>query len=440
MEMKPNILFIMTDQQHDRMMSCAGNKWLDTPAMDSLADEGIRFSKAYCSNPVCAPSRISMATGMMSCRLGADDNGSFCEKVGLPEEVNCNSMGKLMKKAGYATFYGGKVHMTRQLQPPVAGYDVFFSDDREALPAACIDFIKQKRDEPFFAVASFINPHDICFAHRAKNDVNTHDVLELRKEALELPLEELPPLPDNYEITVDEPSAVDVYLNPNAITPAIVMRDEYDDYEWRINRWIYHRLTEQVDKLIGEILQGLKESGHEGDTLILLTSDHGNMDASHHLASKGLFYEESVKVPFIMKYPHEIPEGIIDNENLISTGLDILPTMCDYAGVEKPEHMLGKSLRPVAERGDSSELEPYVTSENHWFRMIRSKQYKYCCFAPGRPGEFLVDLKNDPGELRNLAGDPEYKSILDAHREILKEWLDISKDEKGKEFLNSMTS
>jgi hypothetical protein len=231
----PNILFIMTDQQHARMMSCAGNEYLNTPAMDSLARDGIIFEKAYCSNPVCTPSRISMATGMMSCRLGIGNNGQFADRTELPEEVNANSMGKLMKKAGYETFYGGKVHMTYQLNPPDAGYDVCFRNEREELPQACIDFIKQKRDEPFFAVASFINPHDICFAHRAKNDINTEGVLELRKEALKLPLDELPPLPDNYEIPEGEPTAVEANLNPGAITPGITMRHEYDDYEWRIN-------------------------------------------------------------------------------------------------------------------------------------------------------------------------------------------------------------
>ena len=108
---RPNILFIITDQQHAGMMSCTGNKWLETPAMDLLAGGGIRFEMAYCTNPVCVPSRTSMATGMMPNRLGASDNGAGMRIRKLPPEVDAGSLGKIMKRAGYDTFYGGKVHM-----------------------------------------------------------------------------------------------------------------------------------------------------------------------------------------------------------------------------------------------------------------------------------------------------------------------------------------
>ena len=97
---KPNILFIMTDQQHARMLSCAGNPLLKTPAMDSIAARGVRFAKAYAANPVCVPSRTSMATGMMPNRLGAHDNGVGMRIESVLPEVNENSMGKLMTRAG----------------------------------------------------------------------------------------------------------------------------------------------------------------------------------------------------------------------------------------------------------------------------------------------------------------------------------------------------
>ena len=147
-ERPPNILLIITDQQHAEMMSCAGNKFLNTPAIDSLARDGIRFANAYVTNPVCVPSRISMATGVMAGRLGVLNNG---DKAKVPPEVGNNSLGKLVKRAGYKTFYGGKVHMCRELNPLNAGYDEYFADQREALPGACIDFIERSRDGPFFA-------------------------------------------------------------------------------------------------------------------------------------------------------------------------------------------------------------------------------------------------------------------------------------------------
>lgn len=435
MEQKPNILFIMTDQQAAHMMSCAGNDFLHTPAMDSLADQGIRFEKTYCTNPICAPSRISMVTGMMPCRLGAEDNEMSGKIDGLSDEIVENSMGNLMKKAGYETFYGGKVHLCNSIKPHETNYDEIFRNEREELPQACIDFIKKKRNNPFFAVASFINPHDICFAHRAKNNINNHDVLELRKKALGLPLDELPPLPVNYTVPQNEPAAVKTYLDPKAITPAIIMRDEYDEYEWRINRWIYHRLTEQVDSLIGEILEGLKEAGHEKDTLVIFTSDHGNMDASHRLASKGIFYEESVGIPFIMKYPGAINCGQKDDINLVSSGLDILPTLCDYAGIDKPCHFLGKSLRPLAENTDHGEWRNYIAAENEWFRMIRSRDYKYCEFAGNNSIEWLGNIADDPEERQNLAENPDYADVLNKHQAMLAEWSKISNDQDIAKFL-----
>ncbi len=432
---RPNILFIMTDQQHAGMMSCTGSRWLKTPAMDALARDGIRFEKAYCANPVCVPSRTSMATGVMSCRLGADNNGSGMKIKTLPPEVDGNSMGKIMKRAGYDTFYGGKVHMCRSLVPREAGYDEYYRDERDRLPAACLEFIRRRRDKPFFAVASFINPHDICFAHRARNGGNTHGVLALHKKASSLPLEELPPLPENYAIQQNEPAAIERHLSPRAVTPAITMRKEYDERAWRVNRWIYHRLTEKVDRNIARILDGLKEAGLDNNTVVIFTSDHGNMDASHRLASKGLFYEESVGVPLIVRYPKGVPGGRTDRTHLVSTGLDILPTICDYAGVEQPEHLLGMSLRPLAEGKPVDKWRAYVASENHYTRMIRSRKYKYCAFDDADSKESLVDMEKDPGETRNLVDDPNVQEVLDEHRALLADWSKLSGDEDASKYL-----
>jgi arylsulfatase A-like enzyme len=431
---KPNILLIMTDQQHAGMMSCAGNEWLKTPAMDSLAKDGIRFEIAYCANPVCVPSRTSMVTGVMSCRLGAGSNGSGM-RIELPPEVDANSVGKIMKRAGYDTFYGGKVHLCPSLGPKQGGYDEYCRDSRAGLPAACVEFMTRKRSKPFFAIASFINPHDICFAHRARNGINTQNVLALHEKASSLPLDQLPPLPENHAVQENEPAAIEAHLSPRAVTPAITMRKEYDEKAWRINRWIYHRLTERVDGEIGRILNGLKKAGLEDNTLIIFTSDHGNMDASHRLASKGMFYEESVGVPFILKYKGGIPAGQTDRKHLVSTGLDILPTICDYAGIDIPEHLLGRSLRPVAEGETVDDWRTYVASENHYTRMIRSQRYKYCAFDDPDSKESLVDMENDPGEMRNLVDDPEFQKVLAEHRRLLADWSKISGDNDASKYL-----
>ena len=141
----------------------------------------------------------------------------------------------------------------------------------DALPRACIAFIERKRDSPFFAVPSFVNPHDIWFAYKAykrespksKASVEHHD-----QQAAALPLDKLPPLPDNFRIPVNKPDAIEFDARPSAVT----MRKEYDERPWRIYRWIYCRLTEQVDKHLGQILDDLKRNGLEEETLIIFTT------------------------------------------------------------------------------------------------------------------------------------------------------------------------
>lgn len=158
------------------------------------------------------------------------------------------------------------------------------------------------------------------------------------------------------------------------------------------------------------------------------------MDGHHQLASKNVFYENSVKVPFMMQYKGAIPGGQVDQVSLISNGLDVLPTICDYAGINIPEHLLGKSARAIAEAKTSTVWRDYVVSENPIGRMLRSQQYKYCVYDHGKIRESLVDLKKDPGEMNNLALNPEYDPILKQHRQLLQEWIEASKDQEAKAF------
>jgi arylsulfatase A-like enzyme len=429
----PNMLLIITDQQHADMMSCAGNMNLKTPAMDSLTREGIRFSNAYVTNPVCVPSRISIATGVMAGRLGVLNNGV---KANVPTEVKQNLLGELIKGAGYDTFYGGKVHMCPELNPLAAGDDEYFRDQREALPVACIEFLQRDRDRPFFAVASFVNPHDICFAYsayRRKSPRGRSSVEHLYQQALKLSVEELPPLPENFRIPDLEPDAIDLYSKANAVTPAGTMRKVYDEHQWRIYRWIYCRLTEQVDEHIGQILNALKRNQLDEKTLVVFTSDHGDMDACHRLASKGRFYEQSVRVPLLMRYKGRIIPGRVD-DHLVSSGLDILPTLCSYAEIDVPESLLGKSLQSIAEGKTVESWRQYVVTENHTGRMLRSNQFKYCVYREGEARESLVDMGSDSGEMQNLATSSEFRTVLDRHQCYLQQWIALSADTDARSF------
>ena len=219
-----------------------------------------------------------------------------------------------------------------------------------------------------------------------------------------------------------------------SVTPAKLIRKDYNNRDWRNYRWIYCRLTERVDAQIGRLLDALKVHDLEKNTLVIFTSDHGDMDGSHRLASKNVFYENSVGVPFMMQYKGVIPAGVVDNNSLVSNGLDVLPTLCDYAGVSIPNYLLGRTLRPVAEgRGDNARR-PYVVAENNTGRMLRSDRYKYCVYTSGVIRESLVDLKTDPGEIKNLAGLPQFHKTLNQHRDYLKQWIVESKDTPAKSF------
>jgi arylsulfatase A-like enzyme len=430
----PNILFIITDQHHANMLSSAGNPYLNTQALDGMAKAGIRFTNAYVTNPVCVPSRISMATGVMPGRFGVFNNGM---KAKIPNMVGENSLGKLIKSGGYDTFYGGKVHMAPVLSPLQAGYDEFCKDQRDELAETCIEFMTRQRNKPFFAIASFINPHDICFAYNARQPDRKGKPLvdSLYREAQALPVDKLPPLPKNSAIPEGEPEAIEADMKITAITPAKLIRKDYNERDWRNYRWIYCRLTERVDAQIGRLLDALKKNGLEEKTLVVFTSDHGDMDGSHRLASKNVFYENSVGVPFIMQYKGVIPPNQVDEKTLISNGLDVLPTLCDYARVPAPEYLLGRSLRPVAENGKDNSRRPFVVAENNTGRMLRTARFKYCVYEKGRTRESLVDLANDPGEMINLANLKGFENHLNKHRKLMQKWILESKDIEANAFV-----
>lgn len=429
----PNILFILTDQHHANMLSSAGNPYLKTRALDAMAQAGIRFTNAYVTNPVCVPSRISLATGQMAGRFGVFNNGM---NATIPPEDAANSLGNLIQSGGYDTFYGGKTHLPNELSPLKAGYDEFCKDQRDELPGVCLEFMTREREKPFFAVASFINPHDICYAYNARQPDRKGKALvdDLYKKAQALPEEQLPPLPDNNAIPALEPDVIEAEMKVTATTPAKIIRKDYNDRDWRNYRWIYCRLTERVDAQIGQLLDGLKKHGLEENTLVIFTSDHGDMDGSQRLASKNVFYENSAGVPFIMQYKGVIPAGIVNDKSLVSNGLDVLPTLCDYAGVPTPVKLLGRSIRPLAENHSDNARRPYIVAENNTGRMLRTARYKYCVYGSGEIRESLVDLRKDPGEMKNLAANPEHREVLNQHRTYLQEWIAESHDTEATAF------
>ncbi|MEF8788256.1 MAG: sulfatase/phosphatase domain-containing protein, partial [Planctomycetota bacterium] len=140
-------------------------------------------------------------------------------------------------------------------------------------------------------------------------------------------------------------------------------------------------------------------------------------------------------VPLIISRPGETPAGHVDDENLVSTGLDLLPTLCDYAGIEPPQGLPGRSARPLAAGRPPESWRDQVVTESSIGRMLRTDRWKYCVYNRGEPREQLNDKKKDPGEMHNLAVEPGHEAVLDEMRGRLARWMDRVDDEIGKEYL-----
>ena len=215
-----------------------------------------------------------------------------------------------------------------------------------------------------------------------------------------------PPLPANFAIPEGEPENI-LSGDPRAFR--LYAREHFTTNDWRLHRWAYARLTELVDSQIGQVLSALRESGLETNTLVVFVSDHGDMDASHHLEHKSVFYDEAAKVPFIVSWKGVTKAGLVDKEHLVSSGRDMIPTLCDFAGIPIPASLKGRSLRELAEGSKPSSWRETQVAENGESRMVRSARYKYVVYAAGARREMLTDMVDDPGELKNSGVGPEIR-------------------------------
>lgn len=407
---RPNILFLLTDQQTHHAMSCAGNRWLRTPAMDAIAAGGTRFEAAYCPYPVCSPSRSSIFSGAMPHQTGVMVNGRPIRE-GLP------TMGEVFRQAGYETVYGGKWHLPKSFDG-MTGFDRIIGGHAMGakmdapLANAAEEWLRargKRSGDPFLFVASFMNPHDICDWIRRHPGTRPHPNLE-----------RFPDAPPNLEVDPREPEALQFHRHEgyDLMSQAVRIAAGWGPDEFRHYLHGYYRMVEEVDRQVARVLQALQESGLQENTVVAFCSDHGEGMGAHRWVQKAAFWEETVRVPLLLRGPG-VPKA--KRRSDLASLEDLMPTFCTLAGLKTPESCVGRNLLGPARR-------EYLVSEVRYQdasregRMLRSARYKYIAFNSGARPEMLFDLDQDPGESHNLVESPAHRKTLASHRKLLQRW------------------
>ena len=345
---------------------------------------------------------------------------------------------RVIQLAGYDVYYGGKSHLTTRAgnntgdTAPYGFPERFSRDEHAALgkkAAQLLTSLHAKGDKPFLMVASFINPHDICDYHvlikpegdrervqkLPRMDATLRYIREItsRYTGPELYGEILPPLPLNHELTADAPEGAVPGPKP-----------KYTPEHWQMHQWIYGKLTEDVDGDIAPIIEVLRKKEMLENTIVVFVSDHGDLQGAHRREMKMAPYQEAQLVPFVFT-GCGIQQGKLDRTNVVNSGIDLLPTLCDLAGIKIPAGMPGHSLEPVL-TGKSLDLNrKHIFCEGpNWFQVIQDGRYKYTIFEAKDHPDMLIDLETDPGEMQNLSNNPDYRALRDELRGMLMKQLE----------------
>ena len=432
----------MSDDQSYGTMGHDGEPWLRTPGMDRLAAEGARFTRAFVTTSLCSPSRASFLSGRWARNHGVLDN-----ETGLPPELP--TFASKLRTAGYDTAYVGKWHMGRQQERPAfdfsASYigqgthqdNVFVLNGKTVETEGWVDdvttdyaleFLREERDAPFLLVVGFKSPH----TPREPPE----RLLGLYEGATPTPPSNtaaLPPYPRTKEL--ETLAAKGVQTRPYGVPEDWVgllgkarkTRHPKEGANW-LTQWrrAYHQLIAGVDENVVRILDLMDDLGLTENTIVIYSSDNGMCNGAHGIFVKRAAYEESIRVPLLIRYPPLVQPGTsIDR---LALNVDLAPTLLELAGVETPDAMQGRSLVPLLE-GHDAEWRTSFIYENFYeppfytptLYALRTETWKLVEY-PGYPGwTELFHLAEDPHETENLAGSEEHAATLAALRAELAE-------------------
>ncbi len=428
---RPNILVVMADQLAPHFTGAYGHPLVRTPAMDALVARGARFDAAYCNFPLCAPSRFSMLSGQLASCIGAWDNAAE-----FPASIP--TLAHYLDLAGFRTVLAGKMHFigpdqhhgfAQRLNTEIYPSDFAWTPDwdnaderldkwyhnmdslseagqalatyqldyDEEVGFAAIrklyDFARDSDDRPFFMAVAFIHPHDPYVARPEWWDLYDHDAIDL---------------PDEVWLDSLDPHSRRLRRGIQADTIG------YTDDQCRNARHGYYANTSYIDGWLGKMVHALEETGQLDDTVVIATSDHGDMLGERGLWFKMSFFEQSLRVPFIMAGPG-VANTTVPNACSL---LDLFPTLLDIAAdsgspIAPVAPLAGRSLWESAAGGydpaDEAIAEYTAEMTSQPMFMIRRGRYKYihCDSDPC----LLYDLEADPQERDNLADDPAHAEV-----------------------------
>lgn len=422
---KPNIIFILTDDQRFDAIGYAGNKYVQTPEMDKLARSGTYFNRAIVTTPICAASRASILTGLYE----RSHNYTF-QTGNIREEYMANSYPKLLKNNGYYTGFYGKFGV--EYGDLDSQFDVYESYDRDIkykdrrgffyktigkdtvhltryTGQQALDFISTvSNKKPFCLSLSFSAPH-------------AHD-----------------PAPDQYfwqpesdkllvNTTLPGPElADDKYFNalPKEVQAGFSRLrwtwrfDTPEKYQKSVKG--YYRMIYEIDLEIKKIREKLTEKGLDKNTIIIVMGDNGYFLGERQIADKWLMYDNSIRVPMIIYDPRTKAHQDI---NSMVLNIDIPATIADFAGIEKPVSWHGKSLKPIVTQQTKTIDRDTILIEHIWefneippSEGVRTKKWKYFRYVNNKAMEELYDLQKDPKELNNLIASKKHKKTALALR------------------------
>lgn len=439
--LRPNVLWICTDQQRWDTIASLGNEHIRTPQIDRLVKSGTAFTKAFCQSPICTPSRSSFLTGMYASAVHGCCNGNDGWAEAAPLVT------KLLADSGYTCGLAGKLHLAGchgrvEPRPEDDGYSEFYwsHSHRDMWPEGhaysdwvkerggelgtmyrengnmspelhqtkfCVDkaieFIGRKSEQPWLMSVNIFDPHlpfDPPTEYRDRYD------------------SELMPNPLFRESDLETQRALkEVDFQSAALRP--------EEFQAKDKIAAYYAMIEQIDDNVGRLLDFLETSGQRENTLVIFMSDHGEMLGDHGLISKGCrFYEGLVRVPLIFSWPGVVKAG--KRVDALVELTDVAPTLLDYAGLSVPDRMTGRSLRAALEGGELVEEREFVRCEYYsalsllapgredwsgsYGTMIRTGRYKLVVYHGVNLGE-LYDLEEDPGEFDNLWNVSEHAGL-----------------------------